>query len=259
MSERSRLHRAAIHYARHGWPVFPLKPGGKAPLTVHGLHDATTLEDTIDRWWTTQPDANIGVRTGITFDVVDVDDDNAFALLDTEVPGWRSDVVSVTAHGEHHLYAPADGRTNRAKVRGVGLDVRAAGGYICAPPSVHESGHRYRWASNEVWRPLPVMPADLEALLWPAPKLRPVIVRPIAGSGWNPTGLLRTMALAVEGSRNNTLFWCVSRVRADLHDGRVSGSAAVDAIARLNAIARARGLDDREVDLTTRSAMKGTP
>ena len=69
--------------------------------------------------------------------------------------------------GEHHLYAPGEGRTNRAKVNQVGLDVRATGGYVVAPPSVHASGHIYRWASNGLWQPLPPMPAELVDLLWP--------------------------------------------------------------------------------------------
>ena len=35
---------AALEYAAHGWPVFPLAPNAKTPLTAHGFKDATTDE-----------------------------------------------------------------------------------------------------------------------------------------------------------------------------------------------------------------------
>lgn len=94
------LGAAAAYYAtRIGWPVFPLRPRGKAPVIPrahenteeqktcrgrcghfgHGLYDATTDPTTIASWWTRWPDANIGVPTGLRaqggcgWDVIDVD------------------------------------------------------------------------------------------------------------------------------------------------------------------------------------------
>ena len=48
---------------RRGKPVFPCKPD-KKPYTNHGLHDATTDEATIRKWWAQYPDALIGLPTG---------------------------------------------------------------------------------------------------------------------------------------------------------------------------------------------------
>lgn len=60
-----------------GWPVFPLKPGSKVPLTEHGFKDATLDEATIRAWWTATPDANVAIATGVAgFFVVDTDPRN---------------------------------------------------------------------------------------------------------------------------------------------------------------------------------------
>ncbi len=54
----------AARYAKAGWPVFPVKPGAKEPATKHGVHDAETDPGTVSRFWTRNPEANVGVATG---------------------------------------------------------------------------------------------------------------------------------------------------------------------------------------------------
>ena len=56
---------AAIEYASKGMAVFPIKPRGKEPLTRHGVKDATTNFNTIEKWWTKHPNANIGIACGL--------------------------------------------------------------------------------------------------------------------------------------------------------------------------------------------------
>jgi hypothetical protein len=67
---------AALAYARHGIPVFPLVPNGKTPLTAHGFKDATTDEAKIMEWWSTTPEANIGMPTGLVTRRSVIDEDN---------------------------------------------------------------------------------------------------------------------------------------------------------------------------------------
>ena len=58
---------AALGYAQQGWAVFPVQPDGKAPLgklVPRGFLNATTDPNTVQQWWTIEPRANIGIRTG---------------------------------------------------------------------------------------------------------------------------------------------------------------------------------------------------
>lgn len=144
-----RLADAAAIYVNWGWPVFPLKSGRKVPVTRNGFKDATTDEETVRQWWEQSPRANIGIPTGMLFDVLDVD----FNHGATKVwPNLRDAPKAVVSHGialtpgGMHVYLLPNGRGNGAGIYGQqGLDCRGRGGYVVAPPSVLEDGKRYQW------------------------------------------------------------------------------------------------------------------
>src|SRR5437879_4099359 len=72
--ETMSLAEAALYYAALGWPVFPLLPNSKRPLTAHGYKDATTDPQQIQRWAQVHPDANLGLDCGgAGLVVIDVD------------------------------------------------------------------------------------------------------------------------------------------------------------------------------------------
>jgi hypothetical protein len=129
-----RLLDAAIAYAAWGWPVFPLKPRSKIPVTKHGFKDATTNTDQIQGWWT-NTEYNIGLPTGIAFDVIDIDVPDgipAYQQLFSEDRSIHGHVA--TASGGQHLYIKPTGRGNHTRWL-PGTDYRGQGGYVVAPPS----------------------------------------------------------------------------------------------------------------------------
>src|SRR5215472_645544 len=66
--------RQALAYARHGWPVFPCRPGQKIPATAHGFRDATTDEQQITAWFGRGQRWNLAIATGVPGpDVLDID------------------------------------------------------------------------------------------------------------------------------------------------------------------------------------------
>ena len=190
------LRDAALAYARAGLRVFPVhgwrrgvctcgdpscdRPA-KHPLTSHGLHDATTNEATILRWWAVQPHANVAILAEDIGLVLDVDPRNGGAesldrLLAHQV---LPDTVEVhTGGGGVHYWL----RTPRPLAKGrlghqyPGIDMQAAGSYVIAPPSMHASGRTYEFEASSDFlagQAIGDAPDWLLELRGEAPTLRP--------------------------------------------------------------------------------------
>jgi hypothetical protein len=142
---------AALAYAKRGWPVFPCR--GKKPLTKHGFHDATRDVTAIEEAWGKTPAPNIGMATGEASGVWVLDVDGAageasLKALQEHHGALPPTVVGLTGGGGRHLLFRYRGEPIRNTVSGLGdgLDVRATGGYIIVPPSIHpETGAEYQW------------------------------------------------------------------------------------------------------------------
>lgn len=145
------LLRYALAYARFGWSVLPIEPGGKEPLGAlvpHGLTDATTDADTIRRWWAARPDASVGIAmeasgfVALDVDLYNGDEAKLAALIAKHGPlPSTMEQMSGSQRGHHIIY-----RAPGFKVRGKlgGITVRAKN-YLVAAPSTHKSGGRYQW------------------------------------------------------------------------------------------------------------------
>jgi hypothetical protein len=143
------LAAAAGWYASQNIRIFPCEVGGKRPLGAlvrNGLKNASADVEQVKAWWTAEPQANIGMPTGHGFDVIDVDGPVGWASLNAlEADGALPSICrAFTGGGGLHLFYPSDGGGNGARIA-PGIDVRAAGGYVIAPPSRHASGELYRW------------------------------------------------------------------------------------------------------------------
>ena len=151
LSSPTALRDAALYYASRGIAVFPCVPGGKTPLTKNGLHDATTDATAVGSWWRRQPTANIGMPTGRSFDVIDVDGPAGFTsyleMVDEKIVPptiGRSYTAGTAGREGRHVFIAPTAAGNGANIR-PGIDYRGLGGYIIAPPSVGPDGRRYSW------------------------------------------------------------------------------------------------------------------
>lgn len=160
----------ALRYASLGWPVLPLGAQSKAPLTTNGLLNADTRPEVLRAWWSLRPNANIGLRTGEAFDVIDVDgDEGRSSLSERAGPEWgdeHSGPVSLTGKGQHYLILPTRSR-NRAGLL-PNVDYRGVNGYIVAPPSIHPDGRVYQWdPTRDESTKIPTAPEWIKDLLVP--------------------------------------------------------------------------------------------
>jgi Bifunctional DNA primase/polymerase, N-terminal len=158
-------------------------------LVPHGVKDATTNRAWVLAWWTRHPQANIGLATGHTFDVLDVDGpqgDQAIRDLAATHGLQSSGPLVRTGGGGWHFYLAPTGLGNVRPLDLAHVDWRGQGGYVVAPPSRHASAHPYQWAPG---RNLDVSPGEVPAVL--LERLRPrqlqrppgPVLLPAAGDG----------------------------------------------------------------------------
>lgn len=139
----SELVQAALSYAKRGWRVIPVN--GKIPLTPRGCLDGSIDRQTILAWWARWPNANVAVCTGAESGVVVIDADGPEGTARIRELGVPVTPMVVTGNGMHY-YCLHPGVEVRNSVRiEPGIDVRGESGYTVAPPSLHNSGHRYAW------------------------------------------------------------------------------------------------------------------
>ncbi|MBI1955061.1 MAG: bifunctional DNA primase/polymerase [Acidobacteria bacterium] len=170
---------AALEYAAHGWPVFPLRPRQKQPLTKNGFKDASRDPEKIRAWWSQWPDANIGVPAGHAIGawVLDLDCKNGSRGLDTyerlsSEKNVRDTLQQITGSGGKQLFfrlpgfdIPCFGQQSAAHVGLDGCDVKGDGGYVVVPPSIHpDTGRPYEWDGLEPFFQQPILEAPMSLL-----------------------------------------------------------------------------------------------
>lgn len=174
----SDLLDAALGYCQCGLSVLAWKYQERAgkfdkvpthPWKVGVVPRAT--EETIRQLWTRDPDANVGVITGLVSNLVVVDADTpeaeAWCLANLPSTPWQvttgrgrhfgyqypdlgeGEYIRTGAHlGCRHKNKSADDPLHKgcfAEGAICGLDIRADKGYASMPPSLHKTGRHYEW------------------------------------------------------------------------------------------------------------------
>ena len=153
--------------AARGWSVIPVHHAsahrcscGRDPCPSPGKHPKVRWErwmgrratpTEIEAWWERWPDANVGIVTGwiSSILVLDVDPrhggDASLAALESEHGRLPETVTCMSGGGGRHLYFAHPTHLVPSRQLGAGLDLKAEGGMVVAPPSCHVSGDVYRW------------------------------------------------------------------------------------------------------------------
>lgn len=193
----------ALRYAERGWPVLPIKPRSKEPLTRHAVKDATTDRKKIEGWFKKWPNANVGIACGSPGpDALDIDDLKAgAAAMKTAVAAGGPDVA--TARGRQFYFL---GSTRGTVALGFG-ELRSTGSYVVAPPSWHPDGVQYTWVTEPSGLALPKLPDGIVP-----------VTATTAGAGEMP----ERAGLIPYGERHTAIKdYCVRQVRSGVLDAEL--------------------------------------
>lgn len=192
---------------KHGCSVIPLGgDDGKKPLikTWTEFQTRQPSEAELEEWNTRWPDANIGIITGAVSGlvVIDADGDEGLAWMKEHLP--VTSVYVKTGKG-WHAYFKHPGKHINNKVRmAPQIDIRADGGYVVAPPSVHKvTGSKYEWVFTPGlgdWNGMPEFPADITGSSETGIGIDLTAIKPLIST-----------APVEKGQRNNTLAQLVGK------------------------------------------------
>ncbi|MGK3968267.1 bifunctional DNA primase/polymerase [Sorangium sp. So ce1667] len=239
------LAEAAVEYARRGFRVIPLHsvgpagacscPRGAAHARHAGKHprikdwerEASSDVAKIRAWWERWPTANVGLAMGgpAALFAVDVDGSDGRSTLEAlerehgPLPATLRTASGREDGGGHLLFAippeladlGAELANSVAKLPGI--DVRAQGGQVVAPPSLHYTGRRYavtcvapiasapRWLLERLTTPkaVPAKPHVTPTMQEAAPHCTDARMRASA--------YLRTMDPAISGQGGHHALW----------------------------------------------------
>ncbi len=147
----------ALQYLAMGLSIVPVGKDKVALIKWEEFQKRHPTKDEVEQWFQKWPDANIAIVTGQVSGVVVIDFDTPDALAIGKAKGLPNTPMVQTARGYHAYLKYREGVRNFQKRADLpGIDLRGDGGYVVAPPSVHENGHIYSWCSDDV--PLAELP-----------------------------------------------------------------------------------------------------
>lgn len=233
------LKESALAYAKEGLRVFPLAPNSKGKQVLHSwIEEATTNPDTIEYWWDTNPQYNIGIVTGEKLFVIDVDIKNQHNGIESlkqygkELPTTK---MVKSPSGGFHLYYYDDCQEVKTRT-GLydGIDIRGKGGYIVAPPSMIDD-NKYQFVNKE-----------------PVAKINDAVRNFLNRHKENGESSFTSQDIVNEGCRNDYLF----RMACFLQQKGFSDVAINECIKKENEVKCQPPLEIQEIERIIQSTLK---
>lgn len=184
----------ALEYIDNGWSILPVKPEEKRPFMTNWLQYTKTraTKEMAGNWFRNLSGAGVGAVTGRISNIVALDVESYCPTpIEELLRRYPTQLISKTGSGGYHLFYQFP--TNVAKVANrvkifEGADLRADGGFIVLPPTIHPNGNRYEWVKRGIPGAFPVALLDLQS--------KPVV----QNEGW----ISEALRGVSEGERNDT-------------------------------------------------------
>lgn len=205
-------------YARLGFSVIPVhnivngncscgspkcKAKGKHPKFKWAAQQKNpyTVKELVEIW-EKYPNANVGIVTGPVSGILVLDIDGEAGIESLESVGLPVDALPIspsvnTGGGGMHIYYryPETGDVQTKAGLLPNVDIRAKGGFVVAPPSIHLSGNEYAWVKGCSIVDIDPVDADLSLIFDDAPT---EVKQPQSGTRW----FERLISGVPEGKRN---------------------------------------------------------
>lgn len=145
-----------VDYLNFGFSIVPQLPGKKQPCVRWKQYQQQRphLADILD-WYRRWPDAGVAVILGGVSNLfcIDVDGREAHAALVHQLGKTLRAPRVISGSGKpkrYHLFFQWPGFKTKSKSTPwhPNLEFRGDRGIVVLPPSMHKSGHRYRWAEG---------------------------------------------------------------------------------------------------------------
>ena len=238
----------AMFYASQNIKVFPVKRQDKKPLCANGFKSATTDIEQLQEWNKKFPDCNIGIPTGHINGllVVDVDGEQGFKSL-AQLEQLHSTLIAptvITGKGKHLYFKMPVNTDIKSSVSKIAnhIDIRANGGHVVAPPSIHINGNQYIWENFTAHQDFPNAPQWLIDIILNAENEDSAI-----------EALLEEIASAPEGERNDTLIRNAGKIKSIAEKQFLSLTDFKDDIIQAGLDS---GLPEKEVMQTVQNALR---
>ena len=184
----------ALEYVNSGWSVLPVKPEEKRPYMTNWLQYTRTkaTQDVVGNWFRHLSGAGVGAVTGRISNMIVLDVESWCKIpIEELLKKYPTQMISRSGSGGYHLFYQFPTNVSRVSNR-VGLfdgaDLRADGGFIVLPPTIHPNGNRYEWIKRGPLGAFPLAFLELESQ--PA----------IQNEGW----IVEALRGVSEGGRNDT-------------------------------------------------------
>lgn len=194
-----------------GLRILPTKD--KRSLIKDWPNTASSDPEQIRSWWKQWPHAQPAAVVPEDITIFDIDIRNGGSLEALEaVAGPLPDTLtswSGRGDGGCHLWFKKPATEISQRQLPPGVDLRKPGvHYVIIPPALHPvTGQPYTWNSVPYVAELPAQ--AVEALAPPKPRV--TLPAPVSEHSGNLNGLVRSVSEAVEGERNEKLFWASCR------------------------------------------------
>jgi hypothetical protein len=199
-------------YSTLGFSLFPVNKE-KRPATPHGFLDAERDLKSIERLFATYRGSGLAIATGKVSGnilVIDIDDrrggDDSLVKLEGELGHRLPDSIRCTTpSGGQHIYLrlPETTTVSCSVDFRPGIDIRADGGYVVAPPS---PGYAWELSCHPTDTTIADAPSELVRLLLERERRRE------EGKGWESGGFILPQEIG-QGGRDNTLAQFAGQLR----------------------------------------------